>query len=115
TAARWQPLSGDPGLHSLQGRCLWSEGELDRGTRCLVLRELPQELCDLILQDVPDANARELAVGKDVLQLVTKTSLRDANALLAAYKVRYSHNRMTGSAVGAAATAWAGVGVRVHP
>ncbi|CAN0369784.1 unnamed protein product, partial [Ectocarpus sp. 13 AM-2016] len=52
TAARGQPLSGDPGLCGLLGRCLWNEGELDPGTRYLVLGELPQELCDLILQDV---------------------------------------------------------------
>lgn len=58
TAARGQRLSGDPGLCGLLGRCLWNEGELDRGTRYLVLGERPYELCDLILQDVPDGKAR---------------------------------------------------------
>lgn len=58
TAARGQRLSGDPELCGLLGRCLWNEGELDRGTRYLVLGERPQELCDLILQEVPDGKAR---------------------------------------------------------
>eukprot|EP00903_Cladosiphon_okamuranus_P020155 g18504.t1 len=86
TAARGQRLSGDPELCGLLGRCLWNEGELDRGTRYLVLGERPQELCDLILQDVSVGNARELAVAKGVLQFASKASLRDANALLDAYK-----------------------------
>eukprot|EP00752_Nemacystus_decipiens_P002925 g2720.t1 len=88
TAARGQRLSGDPELCGLLGRCLWNEGELDRGTRHLVLGERPQELCDLIVQDVSDVKARELAVAKGVLQFASKASLRDANALLEAYKNR---------------------------
>lgn len=58
TAARGQRLSGDPGLCGLLGRCLWMEGDLDRGMRYLVLGERPQELCDLIVQDVSDEKAR---------------------------------------------------------
>ncbi|CAM9449566.1 unnamed protein product [Ectocarpus fasciculatus] len=42
--------------------------------------------CDLIQQDVSDANARGFAATKGVLQFTSKASLRDANALLAAYK-----------------------------
>ncbi|CBJ33294.1 conserved unknown protein [Ectocarpus siliculosus] len=88
TTARGQRLRDDSGLCGLVGRCLWNEGELERGTRYHVLGERPQELCDLILQDVSDANARKLAVGKGVLQFARKRSLRDANALLAANKMR---------------------------
>lgn len=58
TAARGQRLSGDPELCGLLGRCLWNEGELDRGARYLVLGEKPQELCDLILKEVSDGKAR---------------------------------------------------------
>lgn len=58
TAARGQRLSGDPALCGLLGRCLWNEGERDRGMRYLVLGERPQELCDLILQDLADDKER---------------------------------------------------------
>lgn len=58
TAARGQRFSGDPGLCALLGRCLWNEGDTERGMRYLVLGERPQELCDLIVQDVPDLGAR---------------------------------------------------------
>ncbi|CBJ48992.1 conserved unknown protein [Ectocarpus siliculosus] len=100
TAARGQRLSGDPGLCGLLGRCLWNEGDLERGTRYLVLGERPQELCDLILQDVSDANARELAVAKGVLQFASKASLRDANALLAAYKTQTGGKQPTKGVLG---------------
>lgn len=64
TAARGQRLSGDPELCGLLGRCLWNEGEVDRGTRYLVLGERPQELCDLILQDVSGGKARYGGVSR---------------------------------------------------
>lgn len=58
TAARGRRLSGDPRLCALLGRCLWAEGDLERGMRYLVLGERPQELCDLIMQDVPSGKSR---------------------------------------------------------
>ncbi|CAN0443178.1 unnamed protein product [Ascophyllum nodosum] len=86
TAARGPRLGGDPGLCALLGRCLWCEGGKDRGMKYLVLGERPQELCNLIIQDVSDEKARELWVAKGVLQFASKSSLRDANALLDAFQ-----------------------------
>lgn len=58
TASCGRRFSGDPGLCALLGRCLWNEGDLDRGMRYLVLGERPQELCDLIMQDVKEEKPR---------------------------------------------------------
>lgn len=51
-------MNGDPELCALLGRCLWNEGDLDRGMKYLVLGERPQELCELIVSDVSDGRAR---------------------------------------------------------
>lgn len=57
-ATRGQCVNGDPGLCALLGRCLWNEGDMGRGTRYLVLGERPQELSDLIVQDVLESESR---------------------------------------------------------